>query len=189
MLGASITAISLYGEYITAEAPLGTWGTFFAVPAFDTYRLDRGLGLQKSTSKPTTTTALLHRARSFHLPAELVEHVDHVFQLLELPTPVNSHTILRKSHWKHQRALDESTPTTAPTTAPSTTDDYTALPPAEPYVSPLVLNAVYHIVNNTGSNRVNQAVYGSMKQYASPADLLQFEVSIAGAHDRDLDRA
>ncbi len=43
------------------------------------------------------------------------------------------------------------------------------------HITPAVLNSYYNITTNTGNTLASQAVFESLGQYYSPADLLQFE--------------
>lgn len=43
------------------------------------------------------------------------------------------------------------------------------------HITPAVLNSYYNITTNTGNTLASQAVFESLGQYYSPADLVQFE--------------
>lgn len=123
-----------YGEYITAIAPIKKWNKLFATTFYQ---------FQNQDSKK-----VVHRAPHYSLPSELAEHVEGVFNTVQLPL----------------RAQVRASPLVK---SNSTIGSGT--------ITPAVLNSYYHITSNQGNNLASQSLFESLGQYYSPADLSTFE--------------
>jgi tripeptidyl-peptidase-1 len=132
--GATITRQSKHGEYISARAKVGVWENLFATKFFEFQH-------ENAKTKPVV------RALEYSLPVELAEHVEGVFNTVQLP-PRNAGKIPATLRGQLRGAGS---------------------------VTPALLNSYYHIFNNTGNNLASQSLFESLGQYYSPNDLNQFE--------------
>ncbi len=89
----------------------------------------------------------LVRALEYSLESDIASHVSHVFGVVDLPPVMTRRAPFTK------KVGDEATGS----------------------VNPAFLNSYYHITSNTGSQSASQAVFESLEQYYSPADLTQFQ--------------
>lgn len=131
--GATITRKSRHGEYITARAKVSTWETVFNTKFYE---------FQQVNDKKNQP---ILRSVEYSLPVELNEHVETVFNTVQLP-PVNAQRLR---------------PTLKSGKAGS--------------VTPALLNSYYNIKSNIGNSLASQSLFESLGQYYSPNDLTQFE--------------
>jgi len=90
------------------------------------------------------------RANHYSLESEISEHVTAVFNTVQLPPQMNGKPLYTR------KALGAQAGST---------------------ITPAVLNSYYNITSNTGNNLASQAVFETIGQYYSPADLAQFEAA------------
>jgi tripeptidyl-peptidase I len=100
------------------------------------------------TFKNTDTKKSVNRAPHYSLPTELSQHVAAVFNTVQMPVRVAA-----------KKPLVKKTEATA----------------KDGTITPAVLNSYYDITSNKGNALGSQAVFESLEQYYSPADLAQFE--------------
>lgn len=93
------------------------------------------------------------RCLEYSLPEELAQHVDGVFNTVQFP----DHHIGKQLQFQP-----------LPVRAHKDVQ-------ASGMVDPALLNQVYNIRNNTGSQRTNQAIYAILNQSFSPSDLTTFQ--------------
>eukprot|EP01040_Poterioochromonas_malhamensis_P002533 gene2533-2694_t len=132
--GATITKKTRYGEYITARAKVSTWEKLFDTEFYQFHP-------ENPQAKPVV------RALEYSIPAELSEHVELVFNTVQLPT-FDTTRVKGELQGSLRKAGS---------------------------VTPALLNEYYHITSNKGNSKASQAVYESLEQYYSPNDLAQFE--------------
>jgi len=87
------------------------------------------------------------RALEYSIPSELSEHVEGVFNTVQLP---NVDTI-RPTPVRQGKLRKAGS------------------------ITPALLNTYYHVTSNTGNTLASQSVFESLEQYYSPNDLAQFE--------------
>ena len=147
---------TLKGEYITASATVQQWEELLQAE-FYSYQHE-----SKNVKKA------VERANSYVLPKELVDHVDAVFNLVNLPA------IQRPVPFKSLR------------------DDPNA---STDVIVPAKINSYYNVTSNKGNKFVSQSVFESLDQNYSPSDLKQFQdqydlpettvETVIGGHDDD----
>lgn len=76
--GIEIVKKTLYGEYITAKAPIGTWEKVFATTFYN---------FKSSTSKKAPVVA---RSHEYSLDTVIADHVEAVFYTCQLPSLLHS---------------------------------------------------------------------------------------------------
>ena len=142
---ASVISETLSGEYITANAPVGVWEEMFNTEFF-TFQQTQ----QDNITKNYT------RAENYWIPRELDDHVESVFNTIEMPV------VLYGNLPKLVPARDIKT------NKKSTTSNG--------YVTPALLRSYYNMSNSvTGSAYSTQATFAAIGQYLSPADLKDFQ--------------
>ena len=102
------------------------------------------------------TTRNVIRSDSYFLPEELTEHVSAVFNTVQMPR--------RKPAKKH-------------ITQTPVTEALSAFIPGA--ITPALLNSYYHITSNKGNSKASQAVFESLNQYYSPANLAEFQTDFS----------
>ena len=148
--GAIIVFETLHGEYVKASAPIDTWERMFNTEFFTFHQSHSDIKVDKVT-----------RAERYWIPLELDQHVESVFNTIQMPTRVvGSLPILQPL------AAESEKETLAIKTFPG-------------YVTPEKLKAAYNVGTNKGSSSSTQAVFSTIDQYFSPADLAFFQ-SVTG---------
>ena len=143
--GATTTSESIFGEYISAQAPVSLWEKMFNTQFFKFHHI----------SENSDDVVELVRAEMYSVPTALHEHVASVFQTVQMSQkkwgpPVvfqskNSTSIIQ-NHVEMVGILD-----------------------------PQKLNRYYGIENNIGSSSSSQAAIQSLNQFVSPVDLTSFQ--------------
>jgi tripeptidyl-peptidase I len=147
--GATVISTTKYGEQITARAPIHIWEEMFKTE-FHAYSYSLE-GVQGNNSSSRSTKKDFVRTAKYYVPGHLDEHVESVFNTVQMPMI------------RHSPKISTSTSVS------------TRLLAVTGHTTPAVLNKAYHISSNKGHPRATQAVYESLDQYFSPADLTQFE--------------
>jgi len=137
--GATVVKTTPYGEYITAVAPVATWGKLFATTFY------------KFQHENKDTEPVI-RATHYSIPKDIAEHVDTVFNTVQLP-PRNAP--------RQQAVLKNGA----------------AGPKNNGTVTPAFLNSYYHVTSNVGNSLASQSLFESLGQYYSPNDLSTFETT------------
>jgi Pro-kumamolisin, activation domain len=105
LVGATVTSESLYGEYITARAPITLWENLFDTEFFSFHHSKVG----------TERVTEVMRAERYSVPRDLHEHVASVFHTVQMPLaiwgrplmePVENYT----SHIRHNTVTGVVTP-------------------------------------------------------------------------------
>lgn len=77
-IGATVTAESIYGEYITAQAPITIWENLFDTEFFSFHHTKEG----------TARVTEVMRAERYSVPKDLHEHVASVFHTVQMPLAI-----------------------------------------------------------------------------------------------------
>ena len=128
-----------YDDYIIATATVQAWEEVFSTEFFE-FSMSQRPGLK------------FVRSLHYSLPEELVDHVDTVFNTVQLP----DHNAGRRLHFERVSMNEKKTMATGET-------------------NPDLLNSFYNIQDNTGNSLTNQAVYAILDQEFSPSDLTTFQ--------------
>lgn len=78
VVGATITSESIYGEYITARAPIAVWESLFDTEFFSFHHSKAG----------TERVTEVMRAERYSVPKDLHEHVASVFHTVQMPLAI-----------------------------------------------------------------------------------------------------
>lgn len=143
--GATVLSASVSGDYITAAAPIQLWEEMLNTEFFSYYQIENK---HKITNKVV-------RAEHYSIPKLLNEHIAAAFNTIQMPFSIWAQPILE-----------------------AVTDDVVSsirAHVASGFIDPAVLKAYYNIDSDVGSARATQAVYETIGQYYSPADLKQFQ--------------
>ena len=148
-LGATIESKTLNCEYITASAMVSLWEKVFDTQFFTFHMTQRD-----------NVELKIVRAEKYSIPHELSQHVDSVFNTIEMP-------------------LQGSSVTTTPMKASKTSDGHISVEgtDASTAITPAKLRSIYKMGSSQGSAASTQAIYGTIKQFFSPSDLAEFQKS------------
>ena len=138
--GATFVSETLSSEYITASAPISVWERVFNTE-FYTFHKIRQDGRRE----------MLVRAERYWLPNELDQHVDSVFNTIQMPFQSFGALPTKMKNPMHTTAYDLSAK-----------------------ITPQKLMAYYGVGESKGSASSTQAVFATIKQYFSPNDLKYF---------------
>jgi tripeptidyl-peptidase-1 len=145
----TIRSTTLYGEYITAIAPVSCWEEILDTKFYEFHYLDH----QNHTSNVNVRMQpKIARTLKYSLPASLAKYVTTVFNTIHFPAGehIRSSSILVSQGSKNPHLLAGTT-------------------------NPAFINSFYRINSNTGDSRASQSVYETNGLYFSPADLNQFQ--------------
>ena len=145
--GATIESKTLNCEYITASAMVSVWEKVFDTQFFTFHMI-----------QPDNVELKIVRAEKYSIPHELSQHVDSVFNTIQMP-------------------LQGSSVTTTPMKALKTSDGHISVEgtDASTAITPLKLRSAYKMGSSQGSAASTQAIYGTIKQFFSPSDLAEFQ--------------
>ena len=149
--GAIVISETSYGEHITARAPVALWEMMFNTK-FYTYAHIQG-GSEKSPSSKFV------RAERYSIPFDLDDHVESVFNTIQIPLIRKKVPMTRSSNSRNNLLA-------------------TAMGP----ITPAVLNKAYQVGSNVGSSRSIQAVFEAAGQYFSAKDLSTFQSKYSLPH-------
>lgn len=149
---------SLADEYITVRGKVVDLERLFGVQLFEYHAQRPPLWRGQWAPRP------LVRTERYHLPEDLLPHVEGVFQLIDFPDTPN------KIHLESSDSSSSAMNLAAAGGCGS--GAYTA-----GYVQPCFLNELYDIRNNSGKYYGTQAIYGALEQTVSPSDLATFQQS------------
>ena len=146
--GAIIVSETLHGEYVKATAPIDTWERMFNTEFFTFHQSHSDIKVDKMT-----------RAERYWIPVEIDQHVESVFNTIQMPTRVVG-----------SLPIPQSTPLSAEFTVEKAKSN-----PFADYVTPEKIAAYYNVGTNKGSSSSTQAIFSTIGQYFSPADLAYFQ--------------
>jgi len=145
--------VTTYGEYIKATATIETWENILQTK-FDKYYNDDGNFIHRSSNREVT------------IPSELSNHVQHILKINDFPLQ-NYNKVL--NHRKSQTKNSKSQMNTVNSNYPE----------CKGFVDIACLQEFYAInptdINQFGNSTVRQAVYESLNQTFSMADLTTFQ--------------
>lgn len=148
--GASVTSESLYGDYITATAPISVWGRVLDTKFYVFHqRQSRGKIVQ------------LVRAEAYSIPVELERHVDCVLNTIEMPP---KYARMGVRHEAPREMMERNA------NGHFKTSGY-----SYGYILPTDLRRYYNISTNKGSNSSTQAAFSTNEDWFNPADLATFQ--------------
>jgi tripeptidyl-peptidase I len=158
----------LDGEFITASAPISTWEQTFDTQFFSYHQKQR-----------SGETEMFVRAEKYSVPIELDDHVATVFNTIQLPYQLSgdlkNKIIEMESETETEMGLGAGGGAES-----SHRMKAQNINPYPTFTTPQKLRAAYNMGDSMGSNRSTQAVYATIGQYFSPADLAAFQVIAAG---------
>jgi tripeptidyl-peptidase I len=152
--GATVVSESLYGEYVTATAPVAVWNEVLKTKFFAFHQTQIDGSIEK-----------LVRSEHYHVPVELDDHILCVMNTIQIPlrtssvqrVPYNPRSPpkidLANSHFDSQGA---------PTG----------------YIYPYILREFYNAQNAYGSKVATQAAFGGNSDCFSPKSLQYFQRNI-----------
>ena len=148
LLSRSVRVISetLGGEYIIAEASISEWEIILDTKFYK-------FGQIRSSGHITEVT----RAERYSIPRVLESHVQGVLNTVDMPLIRNRRSVNAKI-----------IPTRTEISDSTLSADYG-------FITPEKLNTYYNAGISSGSNRSTQAIFASIGQTYSPADLKQFQ--------------
>ena len=158
--GASIVSETLYGEYITASAPVSVWEEVLDTEFF-AYSLPSRSDEERNYI----------RAEKYSVPIFLHPHVESVFNTIQMPST-------------QALSPEEFPPTPSKKFHPQLQIDPTSssvikIPSSiiTRFMKPWMLNEEYNIDSNLGHPLATQAVLGLSQQYFCPQDLNAFQTA------------
>lgn len=149
--GVSTISETMYGDYITANAPVSVWEKVLST-VFYTFNHTQLNGVVEQ----------LVRAESYSIPIELTNHVDCVLNTIEMPVrttlghPIPVMTSLSS---KRMAGTAAQTPTAS--------------------IKPIDIMKYYNMSNVFGSSESTQAAYSGYKNHFSPMALAYFQKNIS----------
>jgi tripeptidyl-peptidase I len=143
--GATVLSETISGDYITAAAPIQLWEEMLDTEFFSYYQIENQ---HKITNRVV-------RAEHYSVPKHLNKHIAAAFNTIQMPFSIWAQPILE----------------------PVTEDVMSSIRAhvASGFIDPAVLKAYYNIDSDVGNAHATQAVYETIGQYYSPADLRQFQ--------------
>lgn len=153
--GATVVSESLYGEYVTAVAPISVWNDVLKTQFFAFHQIQLDGSIEK-----------LVRAEHYHIPVELDEHVPYVMNTIQIP--------LRTSSAKRIPFA----PQTIPTTDSLADSHFASQGSPTGWIYPAKLRKVYNASMAFGSPASTQAVFGGNDDCYSPRALAYFQKNV-----------
>jgi subtilase family serine protease len=179
-------------NFIYAEATVGQWEELFSTSFYEFH-------FRENSDYPGDTTGKTFvRSLEYSLPEFLTDYVEAVFCTVQFPVRLpRGKTLHVEPVLVHQR-----TPQSTSKETPSKLSPTLLSPPSRPngggeahlrgpsenkpgdyrkdflatnYVTPSLINTVYNIPSNVGSNRTSQGVYAAILQTMSPTDLTAYQ--------------
>ena len=149
--GASVVSKTLYGDYITAAAPISVWETMFNTVFYAFHHTRRINDVRRLVS-----------AEQYSIPVELDPHVEGALYVIDIPVE----TITSQSRFITEESITQD-------------GVYSKQFLASGFITPSQLRAYYNISSSvSGSSVSTQGIFASTGSYYSPSDLLSFENTI-----------
>lgn len=152
--GASVVSQSLYGEYVTATAPIAIWNEVLKAKFYAFYQTQIDGSIEK-----------LVRSEHYHVPVELNDHILCVLNTIQIPLRTSS--VRRVTH----------TPNSAPKIDLSNSHFESQGSPTG-YIYPALLRKFYNAEKAYGSKEATQAAFGGNQDCFSPKSLLYFQRNV-----------
>lgn len=146
IIGAVVTSESLGGEYITAKAPISLWEKVFDAE-FRTFHQTHYNGRVDK----------IVRSEKYSIPIELDEHVESVFNTIQMPLQIFGDSPVMQS-------------------AEDSMDEFDSAAYSFPgFTTPAKIVKRYNMGTSKGSTESTQGIFATKDQYYSPADLAYFQ--------------
>ena len=142
--GATVVSETLGSEYIRAAAPVGVWEKMLDCEFFLFHQIREDMSIRKVV-----------RTESYSIPAVLNNHVESVFNTVEMP---------------HENVIKARL---EPVIGVAGDGKFNLEAPS--FTTPAKLRSAYNMGTSKGTNASTQGIYASLKQYYSPADLSRFQ--------------
>ena len=162
--GATIISETLGSEYITAAAPMSVWEEMFDCEFYMFHQMREDMTIKEFV-----------RTETYSLPAILDNHVESVFNTVDMP----HNDVIKSKLWP----------------AVGISGDRNFNLEEKPLITPAKLRAAYNMGTSRGTAFSTQGLFASLNQYYSPADLSQFQTyfdlgqqsvsSVIGGHESD----
>lgn len=151
--GIEIIRQTPYGEFVTCKGSITQWEHLFSTTFYQVILPER-----------IQTTILLHRAKTYTIPTEIISFVSVVFNTVQIPPEMNS------KRFQMTKVVPDSG-------SPKRTnyDDKKEPTLLSSKTTPSLLNKFYNIDSNIGHANVSQSVFESMGQFYSQDDLQIFQ--------------
>lgn len=174
---AHVISETMYGEYVTVTAPVAAWEHMFNTkfkifgrPKFEKQnKLESSMGIDSSNgsdgSDGSDGMEYVLRAEEYSLPEELYDHILGVFKVADFPLVPKRRRVLTAS---------QGSPSSPSQTMSTEAVERELSNPPIPSVTPQLLNNIYNIDSNIGHEYASQAVYETIEQVVSKADLVTF---------------
>ena len=143
--GATVKSETMNSEYITAHAPLSVWETVLDTEFYKFHQEQLDGQIEEHV-----------RAEKYSVPSELYEHLDCVFNTIEMPVRFTKSVIY-------------------PVTGPDDPSHFSETVNYFGYVTPTVIRGYYNLTDNRGSNDSTQSIFGGRWDYLNTADLALFQ--------------
>ena len=154
--GANVTSESLFGEYITAQAPVSLWEGMFNTK-FYSYAVQtatKGVAM-----RPLSQVVRYIRSEAYSVPIDLDEHVASVMNTVQMPTMNSNELKLKKPSSKSaMNALDFNVESAG-------------------YITPADLLAAYNVDSSISHPLATQATFEANSNMYSPGDLRTFQTT------------
>ena len=177
-IDAELVEISPYQEFITARAKISVWEK-----EFDTefYHFHYKSGFDDLFKIDTLSKESVIRAEKYSVRKELEEHVEYVFNTIQMPFSFHQNP---GPHINFMEPIDAQTLTGQENTVNSKEENnlkedvkLSAIPVVAGVTTPAKLNSAYNVDSNTAIKAATQAIYATINQKYSPADLRAFQIN------------
>ena len=143
--GAIVKSETMNSEYITAHAPLSVWETVLDTEFYKFHQEQLDGQIEEHV-----------RAEKYSVPSELYEHLDCVFNTIEMPVRFTKSVIY-------------------PVTGPEDSSHFSETVNYFGYVTPTVIRGYYNLTDNHGSENSTQSIFGGRLDYLNTDDLSLFQ--------------
>ena len=161
--GGKIVSETLYGDYITASAPVSVWEKMLDTEFFTYSVLPMDSKRKNYDYERDESIRNYIRAEKYSVPMVLDAHVQSISNTIQLPpimTQKQRPTTVHDAQTFYGHSDRISTKSMMPPTG---------------YIFPAYLNSVYNIDSNVGHPLATQALFGGYDQSFSPEDVAAFQ--------------
>jgi tripeptidyl-peptidase-1 len=161
--GIEILNITPNGEFVEAAGNIDSWEKIFQTEFFE-YQ-PRTQTTHKSSENLQRAPSSIYRAKEYSLPMQLDHHIFTVFDLIDFPveSATQSPSPSPVLHQKKDKTIETA----------ANTNNHASIIPG--FVTPALLNKIYNISTNYGSEQTSQGILLPHNQYISPTDLNYFQ--------------
>jgi tripeptidyl-peptidase-1 len=173
--GIKVVSETLHGEYITAEASVGEWESFFKTDFYE-YTIDRPRSkpranidsyadIEEQKTNNGEKLVKVIRTEEYSLPGEIADDLHAAFNTIHFPQLLAPRL---KRGDEPSKNKDKSQKINKNLRSAAV-----GIIPGE--VTPEFINQYYDVKNNTGGSIVTQAIFASLDEGFSPNDLTYFQ--------------